>query len=97
MPSIDLRLDVDGCWADIGLKRQAGLLRISETAIGLALLCDGMTSGRASVSLRVDLPDGQCALAQTSLRALAAAVRAMEVRARLRCGPEPADQMVLED
>lgn len=97
MPSIDLRLDQDGCWPDVGVKQQAGLLKTSETPIGMALLLAGMKDGRPSVSLRIDLPDGQLVLAQTSLRLLSSAVRAMEVKATLRVGPPQGDQMVLED
>jgi hypothetical protein len=101
VPSIDLRLDQDGCWPDIGEKSKANLLRTSEAPLGMALLTDGMRSGRPSVSLRIDLPDGQLVFIQTSLRLLAAAVRTMEVRARRgrSKNPEPGedDQVLLED
>jgi hypothetical protein len=84
MPSIDLRLDQDGCWPDIGVKQQAGLLRISEAPIGMALLTEGTRQGRPSVSLRIDLPGGELVLVQTSFRALFVAIRAMEARVKAK-------------
>jgi hypothetical protein len=87
MPTIDLRLDQDGCWPDIGAKRQAGLLRISEAPIGIALLTEGMQSGRPSVSFRIDLPDGQLVLVQTSFRALYVALQAMEAKIKTKASP----------
>lgn len=99
MPFIDLRLDQDGCWPDIGEKKKAGLLKVSLAPLGMALLTEGMKSGRPSVLLRIDLPDGQLVYVQTSLRLLAAAVRTMEVRAKKGRLNEPGeeDQVFLED
>lgn len=43
-------------------------------------LAVGMASGRPAVELAVRLPDGRVVIAETSWRALALAVRALEVR-----------------
>jgi hypothetical protein len=98
MPTIDLRLDKDGCWPDIGAKHQAGLLRTSEDPIGMALLSDGTELGRPSVSIRIDLPDGQLVMVQTSLKVLALAVRAMETRLKVKTwGDMEGNQVILID
>jgi hypothetical protein len=82
MPHVDLRLNGDGCWPDLAELRDAGRVidTHSETSIGIALLPGGMTSGKPSVTFRLQLPDGKIVLAQTSLELLTASVRAMNTR-----------------
>lgn len=79
MPTIDLRLDGEGAWPDLlTLRRRGKLLEPNESSpIGLAALTKGMQSGRASVALRINLPDGRVVFAQTSLRVLWNAVKAI--------------------
>jgi hypothetical protein len=79
VPSIDLILDGEGAWPDlVTLKRRGKLIEPNENAtIGLSALTHGMASGRASVALRIDLPDGRVVFAQTSLRVLWNAVKAL--------------------
>jgi hypothetical protein len=74
MPAIDLNLQGDGAWPDL-LSNE----RVIECQgpIKMALLRGGMVSGRASVTIRLDLPDGRVVLTQTSLALLFNAVRAL--------------------
>ena len=80
--AIDLKLDGDGAWPDLGAKRQAGeLVHLGEgSTIGVIVLEGGMSSGRASVAFRIDLPDGRVVVAETSWRLLAMACRAIAAR-----------------
>ncbi len=76
--TIDLKLDGDGAWPDL-IDR--GVIHLGNgTTIGMCVLPGGMTSGRHSVSLRLDLPDGGVVVAEASWRVLAAAVRAIAAR-----------------
>lgn len=71
MLAIDLKLDGDGAYADLDEKMGTGqLIHLGNGArpIGITALKDGMASGRPSVMLRLDLPDGRAVLAETSLR-----------------------------
>ena len=76
MLSITMIFDGDGCWPD--LKDKIGeVIHLSNGAppLQVALLDKGMASGRPSVTLRLDLPDGRIVLAETSLRLFALAGR----------------------
>lgn len=70
-PSISLKLEGDGAWPDLADKGD----QIREFSnFSLACLSGGMgnedaTAKRPSLAIRVDLPDGQVVLIQTSLRA----------------------------
>lgn len=75
-PSLRVRVDGDGAWSDLARKPNK-VLRVSDAAVEIAALAGGMVSGRASVMLRVDLPDGRAVLIESSLRALHAAVTAI--------------------
>lgn len=59
----------DGCWPD---------LIIDSTLVGkvaaLARLPMGMVSGRSSVSMRIELPNGKVVIAEVSLAQLTQAV-----------------------
>jgi hypothetical protein len=81
MPVITIHLDGDGCWPDLLDGREVIHLGNDAPPIGLALLEGGMLSGRPSVTIRVDLPDGRSVLAETSLGLLESACRAMRIRA----------------
>jgi hypothetical protein len=50
------------------------------TPLSLAGLAGGMASGKPSVALRVDLPDGRVVLTETSLALLVAAVKGLMAR-----------------
>lgn len=77
--TIDLKMDGDGAWPDLAARR-ADVIHLAETTIGLASLAGGMASGRPSVALRIDLPDGRPVVVETSWRALATAVQALAAR-----------------
>lgn len=52
----------------------------NDTEIGMCVLPGGMTSGRASVAFRFELPDGGTVVAEASWRVLAVAVQAIAAR-----------------
>lgn len=64
MPVLDLKLDGDGAWPDLADKLDR-VTRIEHAQI--TVLDRGMTSGKPSVTVRLDLPDGQIILYETSL------------------------------
>ena len=68
MPSIRVNTDGIGAWPD---AKKA--MWLSDERIQIAALPAGMASGRASVAIRIDLPNGRVAIIQTSLRAFHAA------------------------
>jgi len=76
MPVIDLKLDGDDAWTDIRLADVVDC----GTVVKMAGLRGGMGSGKPSVAIRVDLPDGRVAIVQTSLAALETATRALVAR-----------------
>lgn len=83
MPTaFDIRLDGDGAWPDLAQKQRAGkFVHLGDGhTIGLAALSAGMTTGRASVAFRFDLPDGTAVLVETSLRNLWNATSALVVK-----------------
>lgn len=55
MNSIKLSMRGDGAWKDLPQKE---VIHVRDTEIGVAVLANGMVSGRPSVSFRIDLPDG---------------------------------------
>lgn len=75
MMRLDIALDGDNAWPDL-----AGKPVIDGRLAGVACLADGMASGNPSVGLRVELPDGQTVIAQTSLRLFLIAGRAIAER-----------------
>ena len=70
----------DGEFADVAEKM---IHHVQGDGLTIARLARGMTSGRSSVMIRIDLPNEQVVLAETSLRALCAAADAMRTRARV--------------
>lgn len=77
MPWLDIKLDGDQCWPDL---RDGKREIIATETISVALLPGGMASGKASVAIRVDLPDGRTVIAQTSHELFEAAARAFRGR-----------------
>lgn len=62
MPTLTVKLEGDNCWPD--LPERAEVIPVEH--IEVALLAGGMSSGAASVAIRIDLPDGRTVIAQTS-------------------------------
>lgn len=75
MPGLNIVLDGDNCWPDLKELRH-----IEGELEAVAMLEGGMASGKPSVMLRIQLPDGQTVLAETSLLIFLAAARAMRGR-----------------
>lgn len=76
---IDLHLDGDGAFPE--LAGRDDMIHLGDgTAIGMAVLDAGMTSGRASVAFKFTLPDGRPVLAEASWRVLATAVLGIAAR-----------------
>ena len=75
-----VKLDGEGAWPD--LRDNPAVIHLANGAppIQLAVLPSGMVSGRPSVAIRIDLPDGQHVLAETSARLLCSAARAIMAR-----------------
>jgi hypothetical protein len=67
--------DVEGAWPELKDKT---ILHVQDFAIGG--LAGGMVSGKPSVSIKFDLPNGQVVFAETSLALLEAAVAAIRAR-----------------
>lgn len=81
MPTLAIKLDGDGSYPDLA-RRAADVIHLGEGAppIGVTALAGGMASGRTSVMLRLDLPDGRVVLAETSVRLFLLAADALRAR-----------------
>jgi len=71
--NIDIVRDGDNCWPE--LKDNF----IEGRWVGIARLPNGTVSGKPTVTVRIELPDGQTVLAETTLALLSQAIRAFEV------------------
>jgi hypothetical protein len=63
---LEVILDGEGCWPDLAEKTVINLGNESKP-IQVAALPKGLVSGKPSVSIRLDLPDGNVVIAETSL------------------------------
>lgn len=81
MNGIKIITNGDGCWTDVSEKIINGdLIHLSNgNVIEIAMLRNGTTSGKPSLSIRMNLPDGKVVLAETTLALFVAAARAFEV------------------
>lgn len=79
MLAIHIIMNAEGCWSDAVGDR---LIHLGEKSppMQIALLNNGMVSGKPSVSIRLDLPDGKIVLAETSARLFVSAAKAFEAR-----------------
>lgn len=77
MPAINIILDGDNAWDDLQGKE---IIHLQDVVWEMAALPGGMSSGKPSVALRLDLPDGKVLVAETSLLALLSAVNAFVAR-----------------
>lgn len=80
MNGIKIIIDGEGCWPDIAEKIVDGdLIHLSNgNVIEIAMLRGGTKSGKPSLSIRIDLPDGKVVIAETTLELFVAAARAFE-------------------
>lgn len=74
MIQMTISLNGDGCWPDLKDKPVVHLGN-GAPPIQVAVLDGGLSSGRPSVTIRIDLPGGQTVLAETSARLFCAAAR----------------------
>lgn len=66
MIALDVQIFGDNCWPD--LKDEKGQPTfITGQLTGIARLPKGTESGRSTVTVRVELPDGRTVLAETTL------------------------------
>lgn len=79
-PIIHLDLQGDGAWSD--LNEEGRTVIDAGSTLRMTTLPDGMSSGRPSIALRIDLHDDNgfpvTVIAQTSLRALRATMAALD-------------------
>lgn len=81
MLMIDLKLNGDGAWTDLQGIDPGRIAKVPEnTAIQIVTLGGGMASGKPSVMIRLDLPDGRLVLAETSVALFQMAAAAMTGR-----------------
>lgn len=66
MPGIKILLEGDGVWSDLVDKDVITL----KDDWQMSALPGGMASGAPSIAIRLDLPDGQVIIAETSLKLL---------------------------
>jgi hypothetical protein len=64
--ALTIILKGDGAWPDLAEKIKQGKLVTAQT-FEVAALPGGMESGKPSVAVRLDLPDGKVLFAETSL------------------------------
>lgn len=79
MPAITLRIVRRGDpapWPDLAPGSQP-FTHLDEDALQVAVLEGGMTSGKPSVALRIDLPGGQVVVVENSMAAWIAATSGM--------------------
>lgn len=91
MPLMNVRLDGEGCWPDLVEKNASGKLidlMNASTPIQFALLKRGMNSGKSSVTMRVDLPDGRTVLTQTSMDLFETGAKVLMIGDGRTPGPE---------
>lgn len=76
MPAIKMILDGDRAWPEL---QGVDFHHVTET-MQIALLKKGMQSGKSSVAIRLDLPNGEVVVAETSLALFVSTARAFEAR-----------------
>lgn len=79
MPAMNIILDGDNAWPDLREKVADGTLPETE-AVSVACLPRGMNSGKPTVAIRLDLPDGTAVIGQTSLALFLTAADAFKAR-----------------
>lgn len=75
MPMLTIHLQGEGAWSDVD---KATIIEARDNAARVALLRGGMTSGKASVGVLIDMKDGTHIFWQTSAALFINAAKAME-------------------
>lgn len=79
MATMGIQMNGDGCWPDLKHKPHINAMG-NDTRVDLAVLHNGTEGGRVSITFRVDTPDGQTILFETTWRLLKSAVEAIAVQ-----------------
>ncbi len=77
MPVLSIFRDGDNVYPD--LKDKADRIIHVTTPWSVSRLKGGMKSGKSSVMIRIDLPDGRIVMAETSMELFQAAARAFKI------------------
>lgn len=79
MPVMSVIFNGDNAWPDL---RDKDFIHLGNGAapIQVAVLEMGMKSGRPSISIRIDLPDGQTVIAEASARSFVLAARMINAK-----------------
>ena len=72
-------LESEEHWSDL-LDKEVIYLGNEASPVEIVAMPGGMASGRTSISLRLDLPDGRVVIVETALYELAKAVREIQER-----------------
>jgi hypothetical protein len=70
-------LEADEHWHDL-LDKEVIYLGNEAPLVEMVAMPGGMASGRTSISMRIDLPDGRVVILETALYELANAVRTIQ-------------------
>ena len=82
MNIIKVILEGDNCWPDLADKFKDDKVTWLKDGdvLSIAALSKGMTSGKPSVSIRIDLPDGKIVVVETSMRLFLGAAEAFRAK-----------------
>lgn len=82
MNIIKVILEGDNCWTDLADKIKDGSVTWLKDGVvlSIAALSKGMASGKPSISIRIDLPDGKVVIAETSMRLFLGAAEAFKAK-----------------
>lgn len=81
MPALSITLNLESDpWEDLKLRSEEGrLVHLKDAPMRVGALPRGMQSGKASVAIAIELPDGRTVVAETSLELFLAAARVFQV------------------
>lgn len=79
MLGLTVTLDSEGAWPDIEKLKPRDFYHLANSAppIQIAVMDRGLASGRPSVAIRIDLPDGRVVVAETTARLYCTAANAI--------------------
>lgn len=87
MPMLHVIMEGDGAWPDLTEKLEQWKLQWfrdvpgePQAELSVAALPEGMSTGRTSIAIRVDLPDGEVIVVESSLRIWAGAIASFRAR-----------------
>lgn len=78
MIHLSVKFDDENPWPDLADQKKLHFLRTGQ--IQIAVLDKGMQSGKPSIVVRIDLPDGTIVAAETSARLFCGAGRAITAK-----------------